>query len=75
MRDVSNSMMEASEFGASEEYGQVVSAAAILQNTVIGKILGNLFTNFRKPPYPTKLFTSEDAVIDWLKGFVNRKDE
>lgn len=69
MRKIKNPTLEARNFAAGKEYGREVSAVAILQNTVIGKILGNLFINFSKPIYPTRLFTSEDTV-DWLKGYL-----
>lgn len=70
MRDINASTQGAREFTAGEEYAQAVSAVAILENTTIGKILGNLFINFSKPIYPTRLFTSESQAIEWLKQFV-----
>ena len=70
MRKIKNSTREARDFSAGKEYDQALSAVAILENTVIGKILRNLFINFSKPIYPTKLFTSEDAAIDWLKDYL-----
>jgi len=43
-----------------------VSAAAILAKNSITVMLGNIFISFSKPPYPTKLFTEEQAAIAWL---------
>lgn len=67
MREIKNSTHEARKFAASVEYSRYVSAVAILENSVIGKILGNLFINFSRPIYPTKLFTSEDEAVSWLR--------
>ena len=39
-----------------------VSAAAILAKNSITVMLANMFISFSKPPYPTKLFTEEQAA-------------
>ncbi|MCH2043519.1 MAG: hypothetical protein MK212_05215 [Saprospiraceae bacterium] len=45
---------------------RVASKVAILINSSVTRILGNLFVRFSKPPYPSKLFTSEDKALEWL---------
>jgi len=43
-----------------------VSAVAILAKNSITIMLANIFINFSKPPYPTKLFKDESDAIAWL---------
>lgn len=43
-----------------------VSAAAILAKNSVTVMLANVFINFSKPPYPTKLFKEEADAIAWL---------
>lgn len=70
MRAINNSTHEAREFGAGEEFNQVVTAVAIIENTRVGEILGNLFINFSNPLFPTNMFTSEEKAVEWLKEFI-----
>jgi len=61
---------ESREYFASKEVANAISAMAVLIGSPVGRIMGNFFLNFNKPKYPVKLFTSESAAIEWLKGFI-----
>lgn len=45
-------------------------ANALLIGSIVSKLIGNFFMGFSKPVYPTKLFTSEEKAIKWLKLFL-----
>lgn len=44
-------------------------AQAMIVDSGISKVMGNLFIGLNKPDFPVRLFTSEDEAIDWLRGF------
>jgi hypothetical protein len=60
---------EARELSASQSPGTRV-AEAVLVNTLAIRLMGNFYINFNKPTVPTKLFTSEEDAIAWLKTFI-----
>lgn len=61
---------EARIFAASEEACEITSAAALLVGSPVSRVIGNFFLGINRPPYPTRLFTSEAEAIKWLKGFL-----
>lgn len=70
MRRIRSVTREARSFPSQPENANYVLAMAILQNSAVTQIIGNLFVNFSKPPYPTKLFASEEDAIRWLRGLI-----
>ena len=68
MRQIKSTTREAREYSTGAKY---TPAVALLIASPISRILGNFFINYSQPPYPTRLFTSEDEALDWLKGFVD----
>ena len=69
-RQVKSLSREARDIFAGEAYNKLVLAIAIIIGSPMTKAIGNLFLGINKPGYPTKLFTSEDDAIAWLKGFL-----
>lgn len=55
---------------AGEETARVESAAALLINSPVARAIGNFFMGLNKPIVPTRLFTSEEEALAWLKGFL-----
>ena len=53
---------------AGEETAKVESAAALIIESPLSKAIGNFFMGLNKPIIPTRLFTSEEEAIAWLKG-------
>ena len=47
-----------------------VTSAAILIDSALSRMIGNVFITFNKPMFPTRLFISETEAIEWLKGFL-----
>jgi hypothetical protein len=61
---------DARKYYAGEEAASVASAAAIVVGTPVSKVLGNFYLGLSNPLLPSQLFTSDDAAIEWLKGYV-----
>ena len=53
---------------AGVETAKVESAAALIIESPLSKAIGNFFMGLNKPIIPTRLFTSEEEAIAWLKG-------
>jgi len=68
-RKVKSAVREARKFGVRDETETTRVATAILVDSPISRVIGNFFINIDKPPYPTRLFTTETKAIDWLKEF------
>jgi hypothetical protein len=51
----------------SAELTNMFKAMAILSDSSIGKMIGNIFLNLNTLPFPTKMFTNEHEAKGWLK--------
>ena len=49
-------------------------AFAIIVRTISERIFANYYLKFKRPARPTKVFTSTDKAIDWLKEYVPFED-
>ena len=61
---------EARALYSGEQTGNVVCAAALLIESPLSRVIGNMFTGFNKPAYPLRLFRSETEALAWLTGFL-----
>jgi len=52
------------------ECARVVSAAALVVSSPVGRAIGNFFIGLNKPIAPTKLFNDEVTALAWLRGFL-----
>jgi len=50
------------------ELGQTTAAVAILTQSKLARMLGNLFMQLERSPYPNRLFDDEAAAIAWLRN-------
>lgn len=50
--------------------GDLTSALALVVNTPLSRVMGNLLLKVNRPPFPVRLFDSEESGLAWLKGFV-----
>lgn len=65
---------EAQQFASSEEVVEVVSALAIIVHSFFTRAMAEIFMKFHKPPYPTRVFTSEADALEWLEPYCERLD-
>jgi len=70
--DVTNSGESTKELRdyAAVEFPKIVKAMALVSSSELGKMLANLFFNLKQQPYPTKMFTDEEAAREWLKQYL-----
>lgn len=61
---------EARAYFAGEETSLYTSAIALVIESQISKIIGNFMIGLNKTVYPTKLFTSEEEALSWLRTFL-----
>ncbi len=52
---------------AAAQYRPHVAGQAILIDSKISSYFANIFLKFSQPKVPTRLFTSEDEAVAWLK--------
>ncbi len=57
----------AREVSASPEVNRNALAKAIVVSTISQRLIGNFFINVNKPPAPTRVFSSEEEALTWLK--------
>lgn len=55
----------------SDEVANSISACGIIVGTPVSKVLGNFYLGLSNPKLPSRLFTSEDEALAWLKRFVS----
>lgn len=61
---------ECRAYYAGKETAQATSACAILANSTISRVIGSFYLGLNKPVTPTKIFTSKQEALEWLKGFI-----
>jgi len=52
---------------AGPEHAEIFTKCALIVTSPISKIIGNFFLGANKPLRPTRLFTSKEEGIKWLK--------
>jgi len=70
IRNVKSVTGEARSHLAGEEGAKVTRAVALLIGSPLSRIMGNFFLGLNKPSFPSKLFTSEEEALIWLRGFL-----
>ncbi len=66
MRGVTSASKGARKY-SKNELGDVLSAMALRVGNTLSRVIGSIFLGIDKPPYPVKLFTSQDKALKWLK--------
>jgi hypothetical protein len=61
---------EARHFYSGEEAAACAGAAALIVGTPVSKVLANFYLGLSNPKLPSRLFTSEDEALVWLKGYL-----
>ena len=57
---------QARAFGVEEEFCRLLRAIAMRTNSQIGRVIGNFFIRFNRPPYPSKIFSSAKEALEWI---------
>ncbi|OFY83340.1 MAG: hypothetical protein A3F72_20295 [Bacteroidetes bacterium RIFCSPLOWO2_12_FULL_35_15] len=61
---------EARQYAASEEANQYTLASAFVVNNIAQKLMGQAYVSFNHPITPTRILTSEEDAVTWLKTFL-----
>ncbi|MGB9128761.1 MAG: hypothetical protein WCB97_03860 [Thiobacillus sp.] len=61
---------ETRQYYSGGEAAEVASAAAIIVGTPVSRVLGNFYIGLSNPHLPSRLFSSEDEALTWLKGYI-----
>jgi len=61
---------KARDYFSSQKVTPLTKAAAVIVNLPISRIIGNFFVGINKPSFPTKLFTSEENAVKWIKNYI-----
>lgn len=67
IKNVKESKKEVRDFLASQKAAEHIVCTAILINSMLTATIGNFYLRLSKPPVPTKLFTTEEDAVEWLK--------
>lgn len=60
---------EAKVFGTSNEVASTRIAIAYVTKSITNRLMFNLYISVYKPSVPTRMFSSNDAGLKWLKSF------
>lgn len=66
-RRVRSMTREAQELTARPDSKEYTACLALLVDSAVSVVLVNFFMVFVRPPYPTRMFRSEDAARAWLR--------
>jgi hypothetical protein len=69
LRAVKGMDREARAYYSSAEAADKITALALLVESPVSRLVANFLIGFNKVPVPTKLFTSPDEAVAWLKQF------
>jgi len=69
MKGIKSITRDAREYMATEG-GKYLKAGALLVDSALSKMIGNLFLSINKPQVPTKLFTDEQQAKEWLQHYL-----
>ena len=69
MKGVKSVTKEARDYLA-DEGARLIKGGALIVESALNKMLGNLFLRINKPKIPVKLFTDEKEAKEWLQQYL-----
>jgi len=70
IREAKSTDLEGRKYYSRPELADHFIACAFIVNSPISRVIGSLFFGLNKPPFPIRLFTSDESVFEWLQEFV-----
>ena len=61
---------EARYYASGKEANQYTLASVFVVKNIAQKLMGNAYITFNKPITPTKIMTSQEEAVKWLKTFL-----
>ena len=72
LRKAMSTDSEGRKYYSRAELDQIISASAFIVGSPLSRVIGSLFLGLSKPPFPVRLFESEEEALEWLKGFLDK---
>jgi hypothetical protein len=69
MKGIRSVTKEARDYLA-DEGSRLIKGGALLVDSALTKMLGNIFLQINKPQVPLKLFTDKDEAREWLQQYL-----
>jgi len=66
IRGVRKAGIPTMRYAAGRDASGRATRLAMLMGSPVSRMIGSVFLGMWKPPYPTRLFTDEDAAVTWL---------
>lgn len=60
---------EGRKYYSRPELADLFTACAFIVGSPISRVIGSFFLGLNKPPFPVRLFTSDEGALDWLEEF------
>jgi hypothetical protein len=70
IREIGSISREARNHFSGTEAAENCLATAVLVGSPLSHVIGSFFLGLNKPPFPVKLFSSEDGARKWLRQFL-----
>jgi hypothetical protein len=70
LREAKSQTAEARAYLAGPEGLAVSQAVGLLIGSPVSRVLGNFYLGLNKPSIPTRLFTSDEEALAWLRSFL-----
>lgn len=71
MRGLKSMDKETRDFLGQDKAAVGITAGALVIDSFISKVIGNIFLKFYTPPRPTKMFHSVEEAEEWLQQYKN----
>ncbi len=65
---------EARVYFLGPEVARVATAVALLVNSPVSRVIGNVFLGMHQVAFPIKIYNTEAQALGWLAQFLNRED-
>jgi hypothetical protein len=74
IRWIRSATLDARRFWSSTALQGVVTAAALLVDSPVSRVMGNFYIGINRMHVPTRMFTDETEALEWLKGFLEQNN-
>jgi hypothetical protein len=70
LRNIRSTDRDARRLYSGHEFAEHVSAAALLVDSAVSRVIGNFYLGLNKTIYPTRLFNNEPDARKWLEQYM-----
>ncbi len=70
IRNLKSFNREARQYYAGDEAANSASACALVVSSPVSRVLANFYLGISNPRLPTRMFSSGDEALEWLKRYI-----